>query len=194
SRQTKKPIDSKWQERVFTAQTAPRHFNGAAINVGVQLGPHSHGLTDVDLDCPEAVAVASLLLPHTDATLVRLSNPSSHRLYVTGLSAQIDKASMAFHDIDSKKGKPGTMMLELRIGGVHKSGAKKGKCKGAQSVFPGSLHTSGEEIEWADNGDPANIGDKKLLNPVYRLAAAVLLARHWPIQGARHDAALIVSV
>src|SRR5262249_12085406 len=68
SRQTKKPIGKDWQKRIITAKTAARYFNGAAINVGVQLGPHSHGLTDVDLDCPEAVAVASLMLPNTDAT------------------------------------------------------------------------------------------------------------------------------
>jgi len=193
SRQTKKPMDSKWQERVFTAQTAPRYFNGAAINVGVQLGPLSHGLTDVDLDCPEAVAVASLLLPNTDATFGRLSKPRAHRLYVTDLATHIDRAALQFHDVDGKKGKPGTMMLELRISGIHQNGANKGKCKGAQSVFPGSLHASGEEIEWADNGDPTKLKGKKLLIPVYRLAAVVLLARHWPIQGARHEAALRVG-
>src|SRR5215467_12556270 len=129
SRQTKKPMDGKWQERVFTAQTAPRFFNGAAINVGVQLGPHSHGLTDVDLDCAEAVAIASLLLPSTDATFGRLSKPRSHRLFVTDLAEHIDRAALQFHDVDGAKGKSGTIMLELRIGGIHKSGPKKGKCQ-----------------------------------------------------------------
>jgi hypothetical protein len=193
SRQTKKPTDTKWQERIFTAQTAPRFFNGAAINVGVQLGPHSQGLTDVDLDCAEAVAIASLLLPSTDATFGRLSKPRAHRLFVTDLADQFEKASLQFRDVDGAKGRPGTMMLELRIGGVIQSGPDKGKCKGAQSVFPGSLHTSGEEIEWADNGDPTKIKGKKLLITVHRLATAVLLARHWPIQGARHEAALAVG-
>jgi len=193
SRRTKKPIGKEWQKRIITAQTASRYFNGAAINVGVQLGPHSHGLTDVDLDCPEAVAVASLLLPNTDATFGRLSKPRSHRLYVTDLATHIDRAALQFHDVDGKNGKQGTMMLELRIGGIHQNGPNKGECKGAQSVFPGSVHTSGEEIEWADNGDPTKLKGKKLLIPVYRLAAVVLLARHWPIQGARHEAALRVG-
>jgi len=187
SRQTKKPMDPKWQERVFTAQTAPRFFNGAAINVGVQLGPHSHGLTDVDLDCPEAVAVAGLLLPSTDATFGRLSKPRSHRLFVTDLADHFEKACLQFRDVDGSKGTTGTMMLELRIGGIHKSGPKKGKCLGAQSVFPGSLHASGEEIEWT------KVNGKKLLVTVHRLATVVLLARHWPIQGARHEAALAVG-
>src|SRR5262249_28666511 len=77
SRQTKKPIGSQWQWRIITAKTAPRYFNGAAINVGVQLGPNSGGLTDVDLDCREAVDVADLLLPKTDATFGRKSKQRS---------------------------------------------------------------------------------------------------------------------
>src|SRR5262249_35972662 len=154
---------------------------------------------DNDLDCPEAVNVADLLLPHTNASFGRKSKPRSHRLYVTDLADKIPKASLQFRDVDGvkgnsgKKSKPGTMLLELRIGGVIQSGPDKGKCKGAQSVFPGSVHTSGEEIEWDDNGEPLRLDGKKLLNAVKRLAAAVLLARHWPIQGARHEAALIVG-
>ena len=80
SRQTKKPIGSGWQKRVLTAATAPRHFNGAAVNVGVQLGPNSHNLNDIDLDCPEAVQIGGLLLPATNATFGRKSKPRSHLL------------------------------------------------------------------------------------------------------------------
>src|SRR6516164_5624599 len=114
SRKTKKPIGREWQKRIITAQTAPRYFNGAAINVGVQLGPHSHGLTDVDLDCPQAVQIGGLLLPATDATFGRKSKPRSHFLFVTNLAAHINKACLQFHDVDGAKGKPGTMLLELR--------------------------------------------------------------------------------
>src|SRR6516162_2183203 len=117
SRKTKMPIGREWQKRVLTAATAARYFNGAAINVGVQLGPNSHDLTDADLDCPEAVQIGGLLLPATNATFGRKSKPCSHHLYVTDLAEHINKACLQFHDVDSKKGKPGTMLLELRIGG-----------------------------------------------------------------------------
>jgi hypothetical protein len=193
SRKTKKPIGSKWQWRIITAKTAARYFNGAAINIGVQFGPNSGGLTDTDLDCREAVDVADLLLPKTNASFGRKSKLRSHRLYNTDLADHIENACLQFHDVDGAKGKPGTMLLELRIGGINKSGQNKGKCRGAQSVFPGSVHPSGEEIEWADNGEPLKIDGKKLLNAVHRLAAVVLLSRHWPIQGARHKAALIIG-
>jgi hypothetical protein len=184
SRKTKMPIGREWQKRVLTAATAARYFNGAAINVGVQLGPNSHDLTDADLDCPEAVQIGGLLLPATNATFGRKSKPCSHHLYVTDLAEHINKACLQFHDVDSKKGKPGTMLLELRIGGGG---------KGSQTVFPGSLHPSGEEIEWFDTGDPHKLDGKALLSTVRRLATAVLLARHWPIKGARHKAALIIG-
>jgi hypothetical protein len=77
SRKTKKPIGEKWQLRVVTAKTAAKYFNGSAMNVGVQLGPHSNGLTDVDLDCPEAVRIGGLLLPYTNASFGRRSKPRS---------------------------------------------------------------------------------------------------------------------
>src|SRR2546422_764061 len=39
----------------------------------------------------------------------------------------------------------------------------------------------------------ARVDDDKLLRSVQRLAVAVLLARHWPTKGGRHDAALTVG-
>ena len=76
------------------------------------------------------------------------------------------------------------MMLELKIGGGG---------KGSQSVFPGSTHTSGEAIEWDQDGALVTVDDDMLLRQVRRLAVAVMLARHWPAEGARHDAALTVG-
>jgi hypothetical protein len=184
SRQTKKPFEKEWQLRVVTAETAAKYFNGSAMNVGVQLGPHSNGLTDVDLDCREAVQIGGMLLPRTNACFGRKSKPRSHHLYVSDLADHIKKASMQFHDVDGEKGKPGTMLLELRIGGGG---------KGSQTVFPGSVHASGEQIEWFDHGDPIKIDGKALLRSTRRLAAIVLLSRHWPIEGARHKAALVLG-
>jgi hypothetical protein len=184
SRESKKPIGLEWQKRRLSAQTAPKHFNGGAVNVGVQMGNHSNGLTDVDLDCREALVIGALLLPRTKAVFGRKSKPRSHWLYVTGLAEKIDKATQPFRDVDGKNPKPDTMMLELRIGGAG---------KGAQSVFSGSLHESGEPIEWDNDGVAVTVDDDKLLRAVQRIAAATLLARHWPVEGSRHDAALTVG-
>ena len=148
------------------------------MNIGVQLGPMSNGLTDVDLDCREAVAIGPMLLPSSNNIFGRASKPRSHWLYGTTLADKIAKACLQFKDVD------GTMMLELKIGGGG---------KGSQSVFPGSTHTSGEAIEWDRDGALVTVDDDKLLRQVRRLAVAVMLARHWPAEGARHDAALTVG-
>src|SRR4051812_5938377 len=119
----KKPTDHGWQHRIIDEASAPRFFNGKAQNVGIILGPSSGGLTDVDLDCPEAVALAPYLLPETGMIFGRASNPASHYVYVTHLGETSDKAVIAF-------GEPKDRLLELRVGGA----------KGAQTVFPGSVH------------------------------------------------------
>ena len=51
-------------------------------NVGVILGPRSGELVDIDLDCAEALALADLYLPATEAIFGRKSKPRSHRIYI----------------------------------------------------------------------------------------------------------------
>jgi predicted P-loop ATPase len=178
SRRTKKPIGYGWQQRRLTEETVAEVFNRADMNVGVQLGPLSNGLTDVDPDCREAVMIGSMLLPGSNNVFGRASKPRSHWLYGTTLADKINKACLQFKDVD------GTMMLELKIGGGG---------KGSQSVFPGSTHVSGEAIEWDKDGALVTVDDDMLLQQVQRLAVAVMLARHWPVEGARHDTALTVG-
>jgi len=178
SRQTKKPIGNGWQRRRLDSETVAEAFNSADMNVGVQLGASSDGLTDVDLDCREAVAIGPMLLPKSNNVFGRASKRCSHWLYTTTLAERITKAGLQFKDTD------GTMMLELKIGGAN---------KGSQSVFPGSVHVSGEAIEWDQDGALVTVDDDELLRQVHRLAVAVLLARHWPAKGGRHEAALTVG-
>jgi P4 family phage/plasmid primase-like protien len=176
---SKAPIGNDWQGRRIDAASVSTYFNGAAMNVGVQLGAASAGLTDVDLDCPEALALADLLLPRTKAIFGRPSKPRSHRIYVTTLAETIDKAAIRYSDPTTKE-----TLVELRIGGGGRA---------AQTVFPGSTHTSGEPIEWAESGDWAKVDGAALRHGVEALAAACLLVRAWPGEGGRHAAALVVG-
>jgi len=177
---TKKPVDDAWQNRIVGHNNVAHYFNGGPMNVGVQLGPTSQGLTDIDLDCPEAIEQASYLLPKTAAIFGRASARGSHRLYRTTLAGNRDKAALRLKD--PTRGATGRIVLvELRIG------------PGAQTVFPGSVHESGENIEWEDEHEPATVDDGDLLRSVHRLAAACLLARYWPPHGSRHDAALALG-
>ena len=175
---TKGPTGNGWQTRIITAGTAERHFDGNVANVGIILGPTSSGLTDVDLDCPEAIALAPAVLPPTLAKFGRPSKRASHWLYVTDLATTADIAAVQFRHPVSKD-----MLIELRIGGA----------KGAQTVFPGSVHESGEPIIWEIDEEPACIEGEELRRRVRALAAYSLVLRHWPGEGARHDAARILG-
>jgi hypothetical protein len=184
SLQTKKPIGNEWQLRPLDSTTVAAAFNHPDMNVGVQLGPYSHGLTDVDLDCREAVLTGPMFLPGSNSIFGRASKLRSHWLYNSTLAGKISKACLQFRDAAPNGATEGAMLLELKIGGGG---------KGSQSVFPGSVHTSGETIEWSRDGALITVDDDVLLRQVHRLAVAVLLARHWPADGSRHDAALTVG-
>ncbi len=108
----KRPIIDAWQDLTINVDNASTYFNGNAQNIGVALGAASRGLTDVDLDCPEAIAVAPYLLPRTGAIFGRPSARASHWLYVTDLASQIEQATLLFNDPTTKE-----RLLELRIGG-----------------------------------------------------------------------------
>ena len=140
------------------------------------MGPMSGGLTDIDLDCLEAIILAPAFLPETEAIYGRPSKPRSHRFYITD-----DPEPRAWRQWKDDKQK---MLLELRMGGGG---------KGAQSVLPGSVHTSGEIYAWDVDGEPAKSTCAELKAACIKLAVAALLIRHWPRKGALHDTALGVG-
>ena len=98
------------------------------------------------------------------------------------------------------------MLVELRVGGKGKrkrrdddeSNDENGdgdeyEYRGATSVFPPSLHTSGETVTWVSDGEPANVGGEELSGLVRKLAVASLLKRHYPGDGSRHKGAAACS-
>ena len=178
---SKIPTDKGWQHRVIGAADLPRYFNGRPQNVGVVLGPSSAGLTDLDLDCREAIAIAPYILPKTGAIFGRHSAPASHWLYYSSLSSRLDKATIQFRD--PMKPRDEAMLLEVRVGGE----------KGAQTVFPGSVHETDEEIRWDEAREPPVVFDHELLKQAHMLACACLFARYWPGKGARHDVGLVLG-
>lgn len=177
---SKKPNGDGWQERVIGEADVQKYFKGKEQNVGVVLGPSSNDLTDLDLDCSEAIALASHALPRTSAMFGRASAPASHWLYQTKLASTSSEQKAVFVFNDPMRPKDDARLLEVRVGGF----------KGAQTVFPGSVHESGEEIRWDEDGAAAIVDGDDLLTRARRLASLCLLTRYWPGNGARHDAAL----
>ena len=114
----------------------------------------------------------------------RPSTPGAHWLYITNLADTIDKAAIAYDDPVAKRERRQCRIVELRIGGGG---------KGAQTVFPPSKHESGEIVTWEKNGDPAVVDGASLERRVAALAACSLIARYWPGEGVRQDAALALG-
>ena len=140
NRKTKKPIGKSWQNTPYD----PTQFNGNGQNVGVQLGAVSSGLVDVDLDEIAAVGLAPEFLPATGAIFGRNSKPCSHQLYLCDDLCNGEKAAIQFRRyVDGKKA---GVIVELRTGSDG---------KGAATVFPPSMHVTGETVQWVNDGEPA---------------------------------------
>ena len=156
------------------------HFSDRprSSNIGIQLGPKSGNLGDVDLDCIEAVALTRHFLPETGAIFGRKSNPASHFLYI--VADPEPRQKIEFKD-EAK-----AMMVELRLGGGG---------KGTQSLGPGSRNPEdgGEMVEWVTDGEPAIASCATLKRACSLIAAGSMIMRSWPAQKGRHDFALVVS-
>jgi len=164
---SKAPIIPRWQDLRLTAEDLPRYFYDGQ-NVGVLLGEPSGNLTDVDLDCMEALQVAPAFLPPSGAVFGRPSKPRSHWLY------RCPNAKTARFEFK------GECLAEIRS-------------TGSQTVFPPSVHPSGEVIAWHEEGEPGEVTYEVLKNAVAKLASCVLLARHYPLPGGRQFAAMALA-
>lgn len=156
----KGPRLSNWQHSTYTETDFK-----PTDNIGVKLGDPSNGLTDVDLDCKEAISAAQTLLPKTQRIHGRAGKRRSHYWYTTpGIKSE------GFKDID------GSMLVEIRS-------------TGGQTVLPPSVHPSGEQLEWEIDKQATAVESQLLRDSVIWVATAALVARHWPEAGSRHDCA-----
>jgi hypothetical protein len=149
----KVPLHPQWQHIKFdTYEDLQNGFDPDKDNknIGVRLGAPSGGLVDLDLDCEEAVAVVRKIFPLTRC-FGRKSNPESHWLYVSDA------------EMTRKWTFEGKTLLELRT-------------NGAQTVFPGSIHPSGERVEWVNySQDLVFIGKNILYNLCEYVYNSILL-------------------
>ena len=135
----KSPVIDGWQHLRLSKADLPTHFNGQPANIGVLLGPVSGNLYDVDLDCPEALRIAPFFLPAT-LTFGRKSKLKSHWLYTADTEIRTKKYAL---------GKD--TLVELR--GTSSKGSPQ------QTVFPPSVHESGERIRFDSKCRPEHIDE-----------------------------------
>lgn len=168
----KSPQIRGWQTLRLDEAELRTEFATADLNRGRLLGAASDGLVDCDLDAPEAVALAERFLPPTDEIHGRPGKVRSHYWYVV---AEKTFKSTKYPD------ETGRMIVELRG-------------DGAQTIVPPSRHTSGETYCWDRAGAPGKISTAELRAATGRLAAAVLVLRHYPQTGGRHEFVLALSL
>lgn len=177
-----------WQNLRLELADIDTHFNGQLQNIGVLLGA-PWNLTDVDLDCRESLAAWREFEIETGFCFGRRSKPASHFFYY------LDQAirSVRFQDpiLSAQGGEGGAdkaCLLELRC--MTSSGEP-----GLQTVCPPSIHPSGERIEFAGGImlDPATTEAEQAMRAAELTAAACLLGRYAPGDGARHDYFLNLS-
>lgn len=166
------PAIKGWQKLQLRTKDVKQAFSGAN-GIGLLLKPSK--ITDVDVDCPEALAAAKVLLPPTAMIQGRRGNPSSHHYYRVSPTPE----NKSYIDPRQRPGGERAVLIELRANG--------------QTVAPPSHHLrTGELIKWESHGEPAVIDGTELHGAVAQAASAALLARYWP-DGSRHFAAMALA-
>ncbi|MCC7419537.1 MAG: bifunctional DNA primase/polymerase, partial [Planctomycetaceae bacterium] len=154
---SKNPGFQGWQHFRLDDRNLVR-FCGGEKNIGILLGEPSGGLCDIDLDHPKAVELAPKFLPPTPAVFGRSGKPRSHYVYRIAGPTKTLKRERPGKDLPKHE----KMIVEMRW-------------TGCQTVFPGSIHESGERIEWVDpNAEPAEVPAQTMRAAVHALADAVL--------------------
>lgn len=161
---SKAPTEKDWVNRTFLETDFAEDSN-----IGVRLGKPSGNLVDIDLDCPEAVKIAPLLLLKTDRIHGRPGTGASHYWYVTDVECKSER----WLDTDGK------VLLEIRS-------------TGGQTVLPPSTHPSGESLYWEQDRPPARVAAVGMRASAQSTVTATLLAKHWPT-GSRHVCARDVA-
>ncbi|SMY07240.1 bifunctional DNA primase/polymerase [Flavimaricola marinus] len=123
----------KWKEpRVWSEAEIRAEFSENS-NVGIALGKRSRNLIDCDYDCREAAELAKITFDDFPS-FGRPGSPYSHRI----VQAELKKGRYTFElpkEVAAKLAAERAMLLEVRG-------------DGHQTMFPPSIHPSGERVQW----------------------------------------------
>lgn len=172
----KKVVITGWPTLRIKKEDIAQYFPpDKQMNLGVLNGEPSGGTIDLDLDCQAAIALASYFMP-ASITFGRQSKPESHWIYKATANLPGTMQFLAAKSDGKEK-----MILEVRSNGT-------------QTVFPPSVHESGEAISFTSaEQNLCEIDGKELVSQAKRLAAASVLLESYPAKGARQHFALAIS-
>ena len=181
----KAPIMSKWNTHVLDYETFIAEYGNVPHNLGLILGKKQ---IDIDLDRPEARALAPLLLPPT-RRFGRKTAKNSH--YIYDLAPSFEEKG-----VKSRK-----WSLPPSISDANKAVIVELRGNSAQTVVPPSIHTSGEHIKWHGfsegkwEEDFTRLDDLELIESACdTIAFLTLMSVVWSqMDGNRHDLALATT-
>ena len=180
---TKNPLGGwEWAKAAVTENLVEPTFSQTKNNIGVALGERSDGLIDVDLDWPEARIIADHLVGEWPA-FGRASAPRSHRLAIcrdrdlrtTKFTVPLDKNNPRLPP------EHGCCVTELRGNGSY-------------TMFPGSVHPSGEQVYWEGSLDQIpEISSQQLEGTVGLTAFLAVALRFYPAKGSRDEICMALT-
>ena len=157
ARDSKAPTAKNWQTRLWRSEDFTDD-----CNIGLILGTRSGDLVDIDLGCPEVLALVDIYLSPTDAVFGRKSKPRSHYLYIA--------PGAIFESFTDPLLKKKRTLLELRAQG------RDGGCH--QTLVPPSV-ADGEQRAWeGETIEPAVFDAAKLYRRCAYLATGCLVRRY----------------
>ncbi len=162
----KTPILKDWQNRLLDEADIRLLFR-PKHNVGVVLG--ASGLADLDFDDGAAVRALRALAPSELSEAAVFEHAGRPHIIVR--SAPVPTRRF--------KRPNGTVLIELRG-------------EGAQTVFPPSVHSDGEQYVWLNECDPREVDPGRLLVLAAMIATAAYAVDFWG-RGSRHDLALALA-
>jgi hypothetical protein len=170
----------KWKEpRTWTDGAIEAEFTDNS-NVGIALGARSRDLIDIDSDCPEAAEIGKITFSDLPS-FGRPGAPYSHRI----VQAKLNKGRYVFElpaDVAAELGANRNMLLEVRG-------------PGHQTMFPPSVHPSGELVQWhADATSVPKVEADELLRLSGITAFLSAVAMAYPkVAGQRDEVCMMIA-
>jgi len=169
--ESKKPKDFEWPERWASEEQLITWYEKGG-GIGVQVGPSSDHIVAVDLDTPEARALAPLFLQDTLKAGKEHEDLPSHWIYRS-------EGASYFKVTDPGGGE----VIAFKASGPDNDYA------GHQFAAAPSVHATKGAYVWIPEFDPArvlDIGRQALEDSVRRLGIAAVILKHLPA-GDRHE-------
>lgn len=174
-----KSLPGKKEQNVITTDNLLRLISHDGFNIGVLLGNASNGLVDLDLDWKEARLAGSLLCDGLPS-FGRATSKGSHRLAVCSDFKKSVKFCLPPGLKDHRLlGEHALTVLEIRTAG--------------HTMFPPSIHLSGELVEWEHGCEPPSFEWARLRRGAGLAAFLAVCIRLWPGEGTRDDTAMALT-